>query len=127
MNTLKHLAVLGAGFAGLPAGEDAGPIVTPQRVTSAFKDPAAPRKLEVNLFRGNVTVRGTERTDALIEYTLLGAAAQRRAKEPPPPGMHRIGGNGTLEVTEDKKTVRVNGSGMVGGLCDGTLQVPAPT
>jgi hypothetical protein len=124
MNTLKRLLVLGAGFAAMAAAQDAG---APQRITATFKDPAAPRKLEVNLFRGNMTVRGTERTDALIEYTLLGAAAQRRAKEPPPPGMHRIGGNGTLEVTEDNNTVRVNGSGMFGGLGDVTIQVPTQT
>jgi DUF4097 and DUF4098 domain-containing protein YvlB len=121
MNTLRHIVVLGAGFAALAAAQD-----TPQRVTATFKDPAAPRKLEVNVMMGNVTVKGMERADAIIDYTVRGAAARRRATEPPPPGMHRIGGAGTIEVTEDNNTVRVSG-GMFSSLSDVTIQVPAQT
>jgi len=96
-------------------------------VTAAFKDPAAPRKLEVNLMMGNVTVKGTERTDVLVDYTLRGGApGRKRANDPPPPGMHRIGGSGTLEVTEDGNTVRVSG-GLFSSLGDVTIQVPAQT
>ena len=121
MNTLKRLLLLGAGFAAMAAAQDA-----PQRLTATFKDPAAPRKLEVNLLMGSVTVRGAERMDALVEYTLHGQAAQRRANEPPP-GMHRIGGSGTLDVTEDNNTVRVDGGGLFNGLSDVNIQVPAQT
>jgi hypothetical protein len=124
MNTLERLLVLGAGFAAMAAAQDAG---APQRITATFKDPAAPRKLEVNLLMGNITVRGAERADALVEYTLHGPAAQRRVKEPPPPGMHRIGGTGTLEVTEDNNTVRVDGGGLFSNLGDVTIQVPTQT
>src|ERR1700728_4242749 len=107
MKPLRRIVILGAGFAALAAAQDA-----PVRLTATFKDPAAPRKLEVNVMMGNVTVRGTERADALIEYTVRGATARRRATEPPPPGMHRIGGAGTVEVTEDNNTVRVDGGGL---------------
>jgi DUF4097 and DUF4098 domain-containing protein YvlB len=124
MNMLKRLSLIGAGFAVLAAAQDAG---TPQRITATFKDPAAPRKLEVNLLMGNVTVRGTERADALVEYTVRGQATKRRAPEPPPPGMHRIGGSGTLDVTEDNNTVRVDGGGLLSNLGDVTIQVPAQT
>lgn len=126
MNTLGRLFVLGAGFAALAAAQDAGSNAVPQRITAAFKDPAAPRKLEVNVLMGNVTVRGAERADALIDYTVRGAA-RRRATEPPPPGMHRIGGAGTLEVTEDNNTVRVDGGGLFSNLSDVTIQVPTQT
>jgi hypothetical protein len=116
------MVVLGAGFAALAAAQD-----VPMHMTATFKDPAAPRKLEVNVMMGNVTVRGTERADALIDYTVQGEAARRRATEPPPPGMHRIGGAGTLEVTEDNNTVRVDGGGLFSNLADVTIQVPSQT
>jgi hypothetical protein len=122
MNTLRRIIMLGAGFAALAAAQDA----TPQRITATFKDPAAPRKLEVNVTLGNVTVRGAERADVAIDYTTRGAA-RRRATEPPPAGMHRIGGAGTLEVTGDGNTVRVDGGGMFSGLSDVTIEVPVQT
>ncbi len=79
MNTLKRSIFLAAGFAVLAAAQDA-----PVHMTATFKDPAAPRKLEVNVMMGNVTIRGTERADVLIDYTVKGAEARRRATEPPP-------------------------------------------
>lgn len=122
MNIIKRLVFLAAGFAVLAAAQD-----TPVHLTATFKDPAAPRKLEVNVMMGNVTVRGAERADVLIDYTAKGAEARRRATEPPPPGMHRIGGAGVLEVTEDDNTVRVDGGGLFSNLSDVTIQVPSQT
>ncbi len=126
MRILKHLALLGAGFAALAAAQEA---LQPQHATAQFRDPAAPRKLEVNLtMTTTLTVRGTERTDVAVDYTLHGPFAQRpRATEPPPPGMHRIGGSGALDVSQDGNVVRVNGGGLFANLGDVTIQVPAQT
>src|SRR5580704_3273604 len=123
MNGLKTWMILGAGFAALSAAQD----VPPQHMTVPFRDAAAPRKLEVNLTMGNVTVRGAERADAAIDYTMRGFGPVRRANEPPPPGMHRIGGAGALDITQDNNVVRVSGGGWMGGPNDVTIQVPVQT
>jgi Putative adhesin len=122
MNISKRLIFLAAGFAALAAAQD-----TPVHLTATFKDPAAPGKLEVNVVMGNVTVRGTARADIVIDYTVRGGSARQRATEPPPPGMHRIGGVSPLDVSEDGNTVRVNGGGFFSGLADVTIEVPIQT
>lgn len=116
--------IVGTGLAALAAAQE-NPQA--QHVTAAFRDPAAPRKLEVNLMTTtSLTVRGTERADVAIDYTVRGSGAVRRSSEPPP-GMHRIGGSSTLDVTPDGNVVRVNGGGWLGNLGDVTIQVPVQT
>lgn len=123
MTISKKYLILGAAFAALAAAQDNAP----QRITVPFRDPAAPRKLEVNLPMSNVTVRGSERADAVIDYTLRGPGAARRNGEAPPPGMHRIGGTGTLDVAQENNVIRVSGGGFVSGPGDVAIQVPAQT
>jgi hypothetical protein len=124
MNTLRQCMILGAGFAALAAAQDSS---QPQRVTAQFRDPAAPHKLEVTLMNGtaNVTVRGVERNDVEVNYTGRGSGS--RGFSQPPPGMHRIGGSGTIEVIQDNNTVRVGAGSIFGGGGDIDIQVPVQT
>ena len=125
MNILRRFMIVGTGFAALAAAQDSP---QPQHVTVPFRDPAAPRKLEVNLATmATLTVRGTERTDVAIDYTMRGPFAPRPRISEPPPGMHRIGGSSALEASQDGNVVRVNGGGWLGNLGDVNIQVPAQT
>ncbi len=125
MSNLRHLTILGAALAALAAAQDSA---QPQHMTVPFRDPSAPRKLEVSLLTSgsNVTVRGMDRTDVAIDYTGRGPVGRRGAPEPPP-GMHRIGGSGTMEVTEENNVVRVSGGGLFSGPGDVTILVPVQT
>jgi hypothetical protein len=124
MNTLRHLTITGVAFAALAAAQDATP--QPQHLTASFRDPAAPRKVEINLATmASLTVRGTERADVAIDYTMRGPFTPRPRISEPPPGMHRIGGSSALEAVQDGNVVRVNGGGWFGTLGDVTIQVPA--
>lgn len=126
MNTLRRLIIVGIGFVAVAAAQDAAPQT--QHVTAAFRDPAAPRRLEVSLATmATLTVRGTERTDVAIDYAVLGGIAPRPGVSAPPPGMHRIGGSSALDVNEDGNVVRVIGAGRYGNLGDVTILVPAQT
>lgn len=125
MKKITGWAISAAAFAAAGLAQDASPNQT-QRTTVPFRDPAAAHKLEVNLTSGRatVTVKGTERSDVLVEYT--GRAGSRGFSQPPP-GMHRIGGSGNLDVIEDNNVVRVS-NGLYGGSGgDLNIQVPVQT
>lgn len=127
MKTYMGWIITGVAAAALVSAQDA-PTGAQQHYTMQFRDPAAPKKLEVTLMTAaaNVTVRGVQRNDAEIEVTGGNFRGPRRASDPPP-GMHRIGGSGSLDVTQDNNTVRVSGSRMFGGLGDIDIQVPTQT
>jgi Putative adhesin len=120
MKALGTLTMVGVGLAALAAAQD-----NPQHVVAQFRDSAAPRKLEVTLAMANVTVRGTQRTDAAIDYTLRDGVAPRRNNQTPPPGMHRIGGSSAIDVIQDSNVVRVTGGMM--GVRDVIIEVPVQT
>ena len=127
MNSSKYLTrrliFVGIAFAALAQAQEG-----PQHATAQFRDPAAPRKLEVNLESvASLTVRGTERADVAIDYTLRGSARERPRASEPPPGMHRIGGASALDVNQEGNVVRISGGGWLGNLGDVTIQVPAQT
>lgn len=101
----------------------------PQRVTMPFSDPAAPKKLEVNLVMGGVTVRGYDGREATVEYSARGPVRVRRngkEAESAPAGMQRLGGSGGLDVTESNNVVRVSNAGMMPS-GDVVIQVPVQT
>jgi hypothetical protein len=122
---MRQLVTIGVVFAGAMWAQD------PQRITMPFRDPSAPRKLNVDVMLGSVTIKGYEGRDAIIEYTANGVPfpGTRRNNTPPeapPPGMHRIGGGRGFEVTEDNNVVQVKGNGFFGS-GDVTIQVPYDT
>lgn len=123
MNNQIRWMILPAAFAALAAAQDSAA----NRTTVQFRDPAAAKKLEVSLMTAgaNVTVRGVQRNDVLVDWS--GNFRGQRGSAEPPPGMHRIGGAGSLDVTQDGNTVRVSGSRLFGGFGDINIQVPAQT
>lgn len=125
MKALGILTMIGMGLAPVAAAQGAAAQDNPQHVVAQFRDSAAPKKLEVALAMANVTVRGAQRTDAAIDYTLRDGAAPRRNNQAPPPGMHRIGGSSAIDVIQDGNVVRVRGGLM--GVRDVTIEVPVQT
>ncbi len=122
MNSFKRAVLMGLGIAALAAAQDNAA----QRVTVPFRDASAPRKLEVTLLMGSVTVRGYDGRDAVVEYTGRAVTPNRRGGTPPP-GMHRIGGSGGLDITEDNNVVRVSNNAYFGSGSDLVIQVPVQT
>ena len=120
MNKLVGITLV---FAGAMWAQDA------QRITMPFRDPSAPRKLNVEVMLGSVTVKGYDGRDAIIEYTgnapNFPGSRRNTPPEPPPPGMHRIGGGRGLDATEDNNVVTVKSSWIFTG--DITIQVPFDT
>jgi hypothetical protein len=99
-----------------------------QKETIQFSNPSAPHKLDVELVMGTVTVKGYDGRDVMIEYSTNGNPnyyRRGRAQEPPPPGMHRIGGNQALDISESNNTVTIKASFPING--DFNIQVPADT
>jgi hypothetical protein len=122
---MRQVVIIGVVFAGAMWAQDA------QRITMPFRDPSAPRKLNVDVMLGSVTIKGYEGRDAIIEYTtngvpFPGAKRNTAPPEPPPPGMHRIGGGRGFDVTEDNNVIQVKGNGFFGS-SDLTIQVPYDT
>ncbi|MBV8845617.1 MAG: DUF4097 family beta strand repeat protein [Bryobacterales bacterium] len=116
---MKKLTLLGLALAGALCAQD--------RLTLPFRDPNAPRKLNVDLFLGSVTVKGYEGRDAIIEYSGSdGFRGRRGAPEPPPAGMHRIGGGREPDISEDNNVITVKG-GLWNLTGDLTIQVPVET
>lgn len=121
MRTFSTLMIAGTAVAALSAAQDSA-----QHLVVPFRDPAAPHKIEITLPMASVTVRGTQRSDVAIDYSLSnGVAVQRRGSQDPPPGMHRIGGANAFDVAQDNNTIRITGGFM--GVRDATIEVPAQT
>lgn len=119
---MRKFIALGLGCVALALAQDT------QKETIQFSNPSAPHKLDVELMMGNVTVKGYDGRDVLIEYSANGNPdyyRRGRAQEPPPPGMHRIGGNRTVDVSENNNTVTIKTNFPMSG--DFNIQVPADT
>jgi hypothetical protein len=99
----------------------------PEKITMPFSNPAAPHKLNVDVFSGSVTVKGYEGKDVLVEYSVGGSPGIRRRapQEPPPAGMHRIGGSRAFDVSESNNVVTVKTGGRWSS--DVTVQTPVDT
>jgi hypothetical protein len=101
-----------------------------QKETIQFSNPSAPHKLNVELMVGSVTVKGYNGQDAIVEYSSNGNRddyyRRGRAQEPPPPGMHRIGGGRSLEISEDNNVITIR-AGIMRPINEMNIQVPADT
>jgi len=121
---VRNTLFLGATLAALAWAQDA------EKITMPFSNPAGAHKLVVDAFYGNVTVKGYQGQDVVIEYTRGGSAGpnrgRRKPEEPPPPGMRRIGGNRDLEVTESANTVTVKNN-ILSAVSNVVIQTPADT
>jgi hypothetical protein len=119
---MRKFIALALGCVALALAQDT------QKETIQFSNPSAPHKLNVELMMGTVTVKGYDGRDVMIEYSTNGNPniyRRGRAQEPPPPGMHRIGGSRALDISESNNTVTIKTSFPING--DFNIQVPADT
>jgi DUF4097 and DUF4098 domain-containing protein YvlB len=114
--------LIGLGLLATAVAQDA----SPRRVTLPFRDATAPRKLIVDGLTGNVSIKGYDGKDAIIEYTGRGTFFNRGVSAPPPAGMRRLSPDrNDLNATEQNNVIRVNGAIL--GRTDLTIQVPTET
>jgi hypothetical protein len=114
--------LIGLGVLATAVAQDSAP----RRVTLPFRDPTAPHKLIVDGLTGNVSVKGYDGKDAIIEYTGRGTFFNRGVSAPPPAGMRRLSPDrNDLNATEQNNVIRVNGTML--GRTDLTIQVPMET
>ena len=98
-----------------------------QRVTIALSDPARPATLEMNVVMGNVTVKGVNRKDVLIEARPTPNTRRRAAPaDEPPPGLRRLTQGSPFDVEEDKNTISVDLENPTRAM-DFTIEVPLKT
>lgn len=96
------------------------------KITVPFSNTTAPRKLEITLTRGNITVRAYEGQDVVVDADGSAGRALRSKQKEPPPGMHRIDSNTAPRVSVQNNVVRIDmGMWPSGGNLD--IQVPAQT
>jgi hypothetical protein len=91
-----------------PAGD-----ASAQRVTVPLSDPSRPGTVDMDIVMGNITIKGTNRRDVLVEARtgtgFMPRPPRRRADdEPPPPGLRRLTQNGGFGVEEDRNTVSID-------------------
>ncbi|HEY3161601.1 MAG TPA: DUF4097 family beta strand repeat-containing protein [Vicinamibacterales bacterium] len=91
-----------------PAGD-----ASAQRVTVPLGDPSRPGTVDMDIVMGNITIKGTNRRDVLVEARtgtgFMPRPPRRRADdEPPPPGLRRLTQNGGFSVEEDRNTVSID-------------------
>lgn len=113
-------------FAYQATGDRTGtPRVESQEV--AFSDPSRPGTVQVNLFAGSVTVKGSNRRNVVVRVTHRGReSAFERDADPPPPGMRRLtpSRRGALAVEEQNNRVTVRSASIMLSM-DIELEVPA--
>ena len=98
-----------------------------QRVTIALSDPAKPATLEMNIVMGNVTVKGVNRKDVLIEaHPRAGTPRRAAADEPPPAGLRRLTQGTPFDVEEDRNTISIDLDNP-SRATDFTIEVPLKT
>jgi hypothetical protein len=134
--------VLAAPLAAQPSDQRQGPEPPPplrpsppgadsmaQRLTVPLSDPSRPGSLEIDIVTGNITVKGTNRRDVLIEARSTGNGRLPRPRTqdaPPPPGLRRLTQNTPFSVDEDKNTVSIDVDSPTRSV-DFTIEVPLRT
>src|SRR5688572_24047208 len=101
------------------------------RVTVPFSDPSRPGTVEVNLFQGSITVRGSSGRDVVVttEDTIVTAREGREVTVPQRPeaaGLRRLTQRTGVRIEEANNVMSI-GSGRFMGGEDVEIQVPART
>lgn len=122
---------LAAGLIGAvvaaPAAAQAPPGPARDQITVALTDPSRIGVLDVSVFSGSVTVRGTARKDVHIQSTPHDDAGPARGRnDPPPPGLRRLTQRGGFEVEEEENVVTIRADSPMRGR-DFVIEVPART
>jgi DUF4097 and DUF4098 domain-containing protein YvlB len=97
----------------------------PDKMTVPFTS-ATGRKLEINIPRGNITIRAYDGQEAVIESDGSTGRALRSKQKEPPPGMHRIENPNAPRVSTQNNTLKID-MGMWPSGGNLTIQVPAQT
>ena len=94
----------------------------------AFSNPGSIGTVELHLFSGSVTVKGTNRKDVSLRVTHRdGDSAFERNAPPPPPGMRRLSGRrGSLSAEEENNRIEVRSRAMNSDM-DLEIEVPLRT
>lgn len=97
----------------------------PERATVAFSDPSRPGTFRIGLVSGNITVRGVNRKDVVVE------ARTRANGKPLPPretsgGLRRLVPGASLDIEEQNNVLSV-GTSNVNRTVDFEIQVPTRT
>jgi hypothetical protein len=95
----------------------------------AFSDASRPGTIDVRLFGGSITVKGSARRDVRVRMTYRGQVpASVRKQEPPPPGMRRLtpSRRSALSIEEQNNEITIR-SGSMMQQADVELEVPART
>jgi hypothetical protein len=112
---------------GAGRGERAAPPQAETEEVVAFSDPSRPGTINVRLFGGSITVKGSARRDVRVRMTYRGLGRpSTRIQEPPPPGMRRLtpSRRGALAVEEQNNEITIRSSSMM-QQADVELEVPA--
>lgn len=119
---MRETIFIGAVLAAMAWAQDT------EKVTMPFSNPTGPHKLVVDAMQGSVTVKGYAGQEVIVEYTPGPGRARgrRRPEEPPPAGMHRIGGNRDLDLTESNNTVTLK-TGVFAPVSNVVIQTPIDT
>ena len=105
----------------------AGTLRAQEQSKFAFPNPGQPRKVVVESLTGNVTVRGYEGQEVIVESSGGSFAPKRNSRAEPPPGMHRIGPmNGDLNVNTQDNTITIK-TGIPRSTGNMVIQVPVQT
>jgi DUF4097 and DUF4098 domain-containing protein YvlB len=116
-------AILSAGAIGL-----AQTPAQPERITVPFSDPGRVGKVELDVFGGTVTIRGTNRKDVLITARTRedsGKRGQRPSAELPP-GFRRLPQLNGFDVEESDNHIEIS-AGVLSAGHDFDVEVPTRT
>jgi hypothetical protein len=97
-----------------------------EKISVPFNSTTAPRKLEINIPRGNITIRAYEGQEAQIESDGSAGRAPRGKQKELPAGFHRIDSPNAPRVEMQNNTLTIN-MGMWPSGGNLTIQVPAQT
>jgi hypothetical protein len=96
-----------------------------ERAVIPFSDPAAPKRLQVNLLHGSIAITGYGGKEVIIESKPSGSSRQRRRE--PPPGMRRLENNSAgITAEESGNLVKVTAP-PAGNINELAIQVPVDT
>jgi hypothetical protein len=95
-----------------------------KKLTVPLSSPGKPYKLEVGLVEGSITVTGYEGKDVIIEAQGEEGRKGNHDDDHGPGGMHRIGANGSSDISAEESNNEVNIHGSLGRRTNLVLKVP---
>jgi len=80
------------------------------KVTVPLSAPGQPATIKARLLTGSITITAGTGPELIVEEKGSAATPKQSARNPPPPGMHRLDtGGGGLDIEEDHNVVTIRG------------------